>query len=840
MAETSSEKLNIPPETIRTMKKDLAGITRGEWDLALAEAEIQDLLQQFRERQKEANAQKLEGQQKPKPQEEEPKKKEEKIPVKPVEQAEETAEEPKKKEISASDKEKVVTKEIRKRAREREEAVKQRMEKEGFKKALEQEEKTEAETKIKTEKEIREKLERLQQALKEIPTEKIPLEESQSYYLKEQAKIEKDLEPILESERKIEENIKFIEGIEKTAITPRQKKKAEQERQLAEQERETIEKQRWDYEQKKFQIEKQLREVEFGFRQLAQKEAKIKQEIDLANQEIEKIEKAEEKTDIEIKISQLAKEKTENDAIKAKILLQRREIEEKVAEVIVREQKLEKELNYVEEEERLASETEKQRVEQERWKLEQTRSDIEKERWAAEEEKTKIRLEENRINVRYEKILEQENQYRKRIQDINQILGIIVPKEILEPREEWKPTLELQEEPAEKDKYREEGPAEGKSAAERLKGERTPTPVKTDDEAKQMSAETKEPTGKKTVPGQLTEQEQAKEELAKIEAKQRREALLKKLRTVRERETENKEKQLLQRIRQGASAPETAAGQQGPPPRISSQRPPLMDLPSEKDIKKSKLRILLIAIAGVVIVGIIGFWYWYARIRQKPAANMPIMPPIETAAPTATSTLSNGTTTEPLSPSTSLIPINTTIPLQITELSILPSLVSQILNNTIIEQDVFSRILMENIVENKFLSVSEALNSLRFNPPAALYNQIEQDATFFVFPTKGYSVFGFVAKGATGINDDAIMAAMKAWEPTLITDSRQFGESLGKTNMVPIANFQEENYKNNVLRYLTLSSAPDCFGACYTAINSQLYFATCCKPIINLINNSEQ
>lgn len=827
MAESNLGKLNIPPEAIRTMKKDLSGITRGEWDLTLAEVEIQDLLQQFRQRQQELEAQRMREQQAQKPQEKKPEPQKEELPEKKEEivlpKKEEIIKKEPEKELETekiSGRDKVTIEEIRRRARKREELVNQRMEKEGFKKALESEEKAEAETKAKSEKELREKLAWLQRALQEIPAEKIPLEENQSYFLKEQAKIEKELEPILESEKKIEENIKFIEGIEKTAITPRQKKKAEQERQLAEQERETIEKQRWDYEQKKFQIEKQLKEIEFGFNQIAQKEAKIKQEIDLVNQELEKVDKAKEKEEIEIKIEQLAKEKQESDTIKAKILTQRQEIEERLAEVMMREQKLEKELSYIGEEERLSGETDKQRIEQERWKLEKTRSDIEKERWLVEEDKTKIRLEENRINVRYEKILEQENQYRKRIQDINQILGIIVPKEVLEPRQKQEPDLKLQEEPIQKDEYREEKPA-----AERLKSDRAPSPIKTDEETQKKDPE--ESTEKKTKPGEETEQEKAKEELAKIEAKQRREELLKKLREVREREAQNKEKQLLQRIRQGTS-PEPSAQ----PPL---QHPPFMNLPSERDVKKSKLRLLLIIAAVVVIIGIIGFWYWYVKIRPEEEPSPSPTPPITSPSPTPT----DNPTVEPLIMPASLIQVNTTFPLKAANQDEILLIIKQILKNKDIVKDTFSRVSMEDTVNNKYFSVAEILASLGYTPPQNLFNQFDGDSTIFVFPTNDFSALGFASKIATSSSSGNIMTIMKSWEPNLINDTRKFGTLLGKTNMVPIANFQQNNYKNNVIRFLTLSPGPDCFGACYATANNKFYFSTCCKSITNLIDSSQ-
>ena len=51
MAEREVNNLNIPPEAIRTMRKDLAGITKGEWELTLAEVEIEELLRKFLNRQ---------------------------------------------------------------------------------------------------------------------------------------------------------------------------------------------------------------------------------------------------------------------------------------------------------------------------------------------------------------------------------------------------------------------------------------------------------------------------------------------------------------------------------------------------------------------------------------------------------------------------------------------------------------------------------------------------------------------------------------------------------------------------------------------------------------------
>ncbi len=860
MAKGEVKQLNIPPEAIRTMKKDLAGITKGEWELTLAETEIEELLRKFHDRQSQKeikntvkedevaiSEQKKKVAEEEKRRQEKQKKKENAVEAKKTDEAiaiEEKAKQEKTEAEKISEKEKNAIEEIRRRAKEREIAVKKRMEKEDDKKELKREEETEREKKRKEEEKLKKRLEELIALLKKIPEEKIPLEENRTYYLKEQARILKDLEPILESEKKIEENIRFIEGIERTAITPRQKKKAEEERQLAGKEREAVEKQRWDHEQKKFKTEKELKEVSFGFQQLAQKEIKIKQEIEYVGAEIEKIEKRKERGDIEERIVKLSDEKKEYSEAKNKILEQRREIEEKLAEIINKEQKIEKEVGYIESEEKLASETEKQRVEKERWKAQKIRSEIEKERWLIEEEKRKIRLEENRINVRYERILDQENELRKRIEDINKLLGLTTTNGDTEESPEIEKTEVLKEEndsvsksPSgeahsselndEKDKKEiQRGLGRVESMVERVKktgmgdteklGAQKPKPVKLENENE------KKETGPKIKQNQ--EQEEAKEALSKIEAKGRRETLLKKLRTKREKDVEKKEEQLLQRIRQGVS-PKIQTETSAPIP--AKQQTPLMTVSPEAINKKSQRKTLIIAGLIIIFLVIIGFWYWYARVRK----------PSNTTPPIHTETPAPATGTAAILPSV-LIPVDTTIPQEIDDSNQIFPFILQIFQSSVLTKNEFARITIKNTEKNEYLGIQDILPALQLNPPEALYSQIEKDATFYAFPTDNYNVLGFVADINTGIEKNEVEETMNSWETGLATQTKILGLTLGKDNLVPIASFQENEYTQDItFHYLTLVPDPDCYGACYTVLDDKLLFATCCSPIIKIMES---
>jgi len=853
MAGREVNNLIIPPEAIRTMKKDLAGITRGEWELTLAEVEIEELLRKFLDRQtqegKKEEIDKKKSLEEQKQKEKEAEEKERLAKTRESAEAriaeekiakEKTVEEKKiqKQAEGISDKESAVVEEIKRRAKEREAVVKKQMEKEEDKKSLEQERKKEEEQKRKKEEELNKRLQELIQALKKIPSEKIPLQENRSYYLKEQAKILKDLEPILESERKIEENIKFIGGIEKTAITPRQRKKAEQERQLAGKERETIEKQRWDHEQKKFNVDKRLKEVDFGFQQLAQKEAKLKQEIDDVNKELEKIDKEKEKIDIRKKISQLSEEKKNYAVAKEKILGERKEIEEKLAETVNKEQKIEKEVGYVESEEKLAEDTDKQRVEKERWKIQKIRSEIEKERWVLEEQVRKIRLEENRINVRYDKILEQENQLRKRIEEINKFLGLTVSpqdletenkeieqekpkeKEIPFPATPITPTEEKTESSKEEPEKEESKPLAEKdekielSAAKRL-GYQKPKPIDTKIEEKKPEEKSK------------TEHDEAQEALKKIEEKKEREKLLKKLREKREKDVEKKENQLLQRIRQGVSP----ASSPNPPAQAPlKQAPPLMTISPEAINKKSQVKTLIIVASVIAIVLIAAFWYWYAKVRENPTP-VPVPVPAETPEPTP-----EPTPAAEMPPA--LIAMDTTIPHKISNTDQIFPFIIQAFQSSNLPRDEFTRIAVEDTEKNEYLGLEESLSTLLLNPPQALYSQMNDNITLYVFPAENYNVLGFVAQNKEGTKSADIEQAMRSWETGLLTQIRTLGTALGKTNMVPIATFQNNNYAEDItLRYLTLVPDPDCYGACYTILDDKLLFATCCEPIIKIIES---
>ena len=65
---------------------------------------------------------------------------------------------------------------------------------------------------------------------------------------------------------------------------------------------------------------------------------------------------------------------------------------------------------------------------------------------------------------------------------------------------------------------------------------------------------------------------------------------------------------------------------------------------------------------------------------------------------------------------------------------------------------------------------------------------------------------------------------------------KSLAPSLGENNLVDSAHFKTGKYKGKELHYLTLVASPNCYGACYSVFDNEVVFATCCDPIMKLID----
>ncbi len=808
MEDKNSSQAEISRAAIRTMEKDLAGVVFEEWEEILTESEILNILNNFKSIKTpkdlglEEKEERLETLRQKELAEDEEKRKaeEERIAQEKREEKERLAQEEKRKQeerrkeeeerkakAEEAEREAKIIAEIKKRALERERMVQEKMEKEREKRSEEEELKMIAFREQKRQELLIEQKKKIETTLDNLPNEKKPLDEIKHYLLKEEGRISKLLEPILESERKIEENMGLVERQEIIAVIPVEKRKAEKERQVLEIEREKIEQERWGYERERFKIDEQLKELDFKYQEFAQKEAKLMQELNDVTNEIKKYEKRKEGKQKEREIEGVTKERGEIVKKRDEVVAQRKEIEEALAETKTEEKKIEKELDYLKREEEVLEGTEKQRVEKERWKLNKIRGELERKRWQQEDEKRKLTLEENRFNLKYQNFLERENSLRKDIDEINKFLGLVPEKE----PEEISP---------------EEKPFEKKEADKEL-------PVGTREEKKEEKTE--------------EETKEARELLKKLEEKRKKEDLLKKLESRRKEEDQRKEEEILRRLRGGIDTQNIPLDSQSKPgPSITVPQPPSVILSSPPSVKKRWLKTGILILLGVILIGAIIFLIWQTK---KPEPAQP---------------------EEPL-PTTDEIPIPETPPTppviwqglittekeqgyKISSIEEIPILLTQIYTQDAVEKK-FVRIVFENTAQNKFIGMSEFLSAIGANAPQELFKILDDNFTLYFYSENKSKSLGFIAKKKPPSALDAIINAselppdlrsiMSNWEPSLIMSIQLLSVFVGEELIEKPACKTSRD-----MRYCDLSK--NCFGVCYSVFNDYLIFGTCCNSVV--------
>lgn len=810
----------IPRAAIRTMQKDLAGIVFEEWEEVLTESEILEILNNFKKesveedsdlqfeqelkiaRQKEIEETEekrkieLENLDLIKQREEEQKKAEEEKQKRIREEEEKRrAEDLKKKEAQARaeiESEAKIVEEIRKRAWEREKMIKKIMGKEYEKREEEEELKMIAAEENKRQELLLKQKQKIEAAIEGISKERAPLDQAKDYFLKESARITKLLDPILESERKIEENIRLVERQEITAVIPAEKRKAEKERQILEIEREKMEQNRWNYEKEQFKIEEQIKELDFKYQEIAQKEAKLLQDLNDIKKEIEEYEKRKQIKEKEREIENISKEKSEVIKKRDEIVTNKKEIEEALAETKNKEEEIEREIDFLKQEEIVARKAEKQKVEKERWQLEKIRTDLEKKKWQQEDERRRLVLEENRFNVRYQNILERENVLRKEIDDINKFLGIVPPDQ---------PTAESPQ-----------GTGERKI------------------EQKKQKETAKEEESDKI-------KKEAQELLKKIEEKRKKEELLKKLELQRQEDERRKEEEILKRIRSNITVPTPSYLPDQKKEISPSAGPPRIIISPSTASKKRALKISIFSLIVVLILGSIGYFIWQMK-----------KPPVNEKPPSETPVDSNEPSTPIIPPAPTLwesaIPkIEKVRYFKIARFEEIANYVYQIYYHEAEEQE-FVRIVFENTSENNFVGLNDFLKELSIFAPQDLLKVVDDQATIYFYSTDNNKSLGFVTKikplevvdeiaeNTSGQFD--VAKIMSSWEQNLTMNIQLLGKFLNR-ELIKNPTCKTSKKIDHELRYCDV--AKDCFGICYSIYKNHLIFSTCCKSVSAAINS---
>ncbi|MBL7142382.1 MAG: glycoside hydrolase family 3 protein [Candidatus Pacebacteria bacterium] len=256
--------------------------------------------------------------------------------------------------------------------------------------------------------------------------------------------------------------------------------------------------------------------------------------------------------------------------------------------------------------------------------------------------------------------------------------------------------------------------------------------------------------------------------------------------------------------REGAILPKEAAAEEAPQTLIPQTQKP-----------SSSFKKILIRISAVVIILLlVGFFYWLFAVGKLPKG--------EIARP-ETEIVTEATPTEEVVEEpkivipVSLISTGSTETMEITNAAAIPQMFPQIMQKTY--EDGYARILFQNTAENKIVGLNEFLGAFAVKIPEEVLAGLEDDFTLFIYSSKGVNRLGFITKTKGDISP-----LMISWELTMETDTETLFAALGKETKALASSFKNSSYQGKSFRFLTISKED--FGICYTLLDDYFVFAT--------------
>lgn len=205
-----------------------------------------------------------------------------------------------------------------------------------------------------------------------------------------------------------------------------------------------------------------------------------------------------------------------------------------------------------------------------------------------------------------------------------------------------------------------------------------------------------------------------------------------------------------------------------------------------KNNRKVVVQILVVLIILTVIGGV-GTFILLSKMQQtdqKPQSNAVVKQPV--AVPQKPSDSSgntqiqgqnqNQTQSVPGGAPQSLISTVSNISILTDNMSSVPSLISPYLA-TNRDVDGYYRLLIQDKTNNTYMGVRQLFDIFKIKAPATLLNNLNGNATLFLYSNRGQNRFGFIAQTT---NASAVSQIMKAWEPTIESDADGLFKFLGK------------------------------------------------------------
>lgn len=306
-------------------------------------------------------------------------------------------------------------------------------------------------------------------------------------------------------------------------------------------------------------------------------------------------------------------------------------------------------------------------------------------------------------------------------------------------------------------------------------------------------------------------QEEKKEFLKREEIK----TMSKDVSQLREIEAQKEKERLMaleaQKEQQKASSPPSFLPTEEALKKFEREQPKSFAPEIPEEISSSNKNVWArIVIIVVVLLVIGGALYWFLTMRKQPAPN-------------GTEQLSITTTTEEVveQPEEPVIPpslfemqsFQILRLLTVTSPEDIPLMLSQFLA-TDSTSTSFTRILIKDATNNKYLGLGEFFSAFHIATPAGFLDKLNDEFTLFVYSNNGINRLGL----ATGIKDNENLYALgKSWEPTMESDTEALFTSLNEVKTKSPTFFKQAYYKKYPFRYASFSDNK--FGICWSAYN---------------------
>ncbi|MFH1656478.1 MAG: peptidoglycan-binding protein [Candidatus Nealsonbacteria bacterium] len=278
--------------------------------------------------------------------------------------------------------------------------------------------------------------------------------------------------------------------------------------------------------------------------------------------------------------------------------------------------------------------------------------------------------------------------------------------------------------------------------------------------------------------------------------------------------------------------------------------------------EKLWVRVLVFSLVLVLLAGVATFWYWYLIIRKSPVPStaecssnydcsadqvcdskgLCVAPPPEQVCENDSDCLVNQVCglekvciaeRKPIEIPPTLIIVEDTRDLEISDLTEIPNLISQTLQEWQ-DQNTFKRLVIKNKKENRVVSLEEFLGSLEVRVPKELYQKIGDNFTLFVYSQIEGNRIGFITEV---VEKETLNDLMFSKETTLKDDFGPLVKFMEAGDPASISYFRNSSqirgYIGPNFRYQTL--AKNDLGILYYVSGEHFVFTTSWKTMEDTI-----